>query len=219
MLSSIRPFSYSFSPEKIPETSQGLEIRAVSPALSYPPFILSSLRNFYSFPVFFQNLPLSPLPRPNILFLSSHPKPIRRSVPVPAPAPAQNRCRSPRLFLFPFPASAGSQVDGKWPFLRLRFPSALCLLQPSAGIPPLSSPFALKTPRLPRPHLAACQSPSSLSHRLEIVSFFSKIAAFSFFSGKTTKNLADSIEFFYSKFFQKAMLSPDNRWKSVAFSV
>lgn len=223
MLSSIRPFSYSFSPEKIPETSQGLEIRAVSPALSYPPFILSSLRIFYSFPVppgFFQKLPLSPLPRPNILFLSSHPKPIRRSVPVPAPAPAQNRCRSPRLFLFPFPASAGSQADGKWPFLRLRFPSALCLLQLSAGMPPLSPPFfGLKTPRLPRPHLAACQSSPSLSHRLETVSFFSKIAAFSFFSGKTTKNLADSIEFFYSKFFQKAMLSPDNSWKSVAFSV
>lgn len=151
MLSSIRPFSYSFSPEKIPETSQSLEIRAVSSALSYPPFILSSLRNFYFFPVppgFFQKLPLSPLPRPNILFLSSHPKPIRRSVPVPAPAPAQNRCRSPRLFLFPFPASAGSQADGKWPFLRLRFPSALCLLQLSAGMPPLSPPFfVLKTSR------------------------------------------------------------------------
>ena len=125
MLSSIRPFPYSFSPEKIPETSQGLEIRAVSPALSYPPFILSSLRNFYSFPVpsgFFQKLPLSPLPRPNILFLSSHPKPIRRSVPVPAPAPAQNRCRSPRLFLFPFSASAGSQADGKWPFFASQIP-------------------------------------------------------------------------------------------------
>lgn len=222
MLSSIRPFSYSFSPEKIPETSQGLEIRAVSPALSYPPFILSSLRNFYSFPVpsgFFQKLPSSPLPRPNILFLSSHPKPIRRSVPVPAPAPAQNRCRPPRLFLFPFPASAGSQADGKWPFLRPRFPSALCLLQPSAGCRPFRPLFVLKTPRLPRPHLAACQSSPSLSHRLETVSFFSKIAAFSFFSGKTTKNLADSIEFFYSKFFQKAMLSPDNSWKSVVFSV
>ena len=122
MLSSIRPFSYSFSPEKIPETSQGLEIRAVSPALSYPPFILSSLRNFYSFPVFFQKLPLSPLPRPNILFLSSHPKPIRRSVPVPASAPAQNRCHPPRLFLFPFPASAGSQADGKWPFFASQVP-------------------------------------------------------------------------------------------------
>lgn len=139
MLSSIRPSFYSFSPEKIPETSQGLEIRAVSPALSYPPFILPSLRNFYSFPVpsgFFQKLPLSPLPRPNILFLSSHPKPIRRSVPVPAPAPAQNRCRSykrrlfqslplavpPRLFLFPFPASAGSQADGKWPFFASQVP-------------------------------------------------------------------------------------------------
>lgn len=219
MLSSIRPFSYSFSPEKIPETSQCLGIRAVSPALSYPPFILSSLRNFYSFPVFFQKLPPSPLPRPNILFLSSHPKPIRRSVPVPAPAPAQNRCRSPRLFLFPFPASAGSQADDKWPFLRLRFPSALCLLQPSAGCRPFRPLFVLKTPRLPRPHLAACQSSPSLSHRLETVSFFSKIAAFSFFSGKTTKNLADSIEFFYSKFFQKAMLSPDNSWKSVVFSV
>ena len=157
MLSSIRPFSYSFSPEKIPETSQGLEIRAVSPALSYPPFILSSLRNFYSFPVFFQKLPLSPLPRPNILFLSSHPKPIRRSVPVSAPAPAQNRCRSPRLFLFPFPASAGSQADGKWSFLRLRFPSALCLLQPSAGIPPLSSPFCAQN--APASPTAPCSLP------------------------------------------------------------
>ena len=160
MLSSIRPSSYSFSPEKIPETSQSLEIRAVSPALSYPPFILSSLRNFYFFPVpsgFFQKLPLSPLPRPNILFLSSHPKPIRHSVPVPAPAPAQNRCRPPRLFLFPFPASAGSQVDGKWPFLRPRFPSVLCLLQPSAGIPPLSSPFcAQNAPAFPT---APCSLP------------------------------------------------------------
>ncbi len=160
MLFSIRPSSYSFSPEKIPETSQSLEIRAVSPALSYPPFILSSLRNFYSFPVpsgFFQKLPLSPLPRPNILLLSSHPKPIRRSVPVPAPAPAQNRCRSPRLFLFPFPASAGSQVDAKWPFLRLRFPSALCLLQPSAGIPPLSSPFCAQN--APASPTAPCSPP------------------------------------------------------------
>lgn len=156
MLSSIRPFSYSFSPEKIPETSQGLEIRAVSPALSYPPFILSSLRNFYSFPVFFQKLPLSPLPRPNILFLSSHPKPIRRSVPVPAPAPAQNRCRSPRLFLFPFPASAGSQMDGKWPFLRLRFPSAPCLLQPSAPFVPF---LRSKRPGFPDRTLQPAKAP------------------------------------------------------------
>lgn len=160
MLSSIRPFSYSFSPEKIPETSQSLEIRAVSPALSYPPFILSSLRNFYSFPVpsgFFQKLPLSPLPRPNILFLSSHPKPIRRSVPVPAPAPAQNRCRPPRLFLFPFPASAGSQADGKWPFLRPRFPSALCLLQPSAGCRPFRPPFCAQN--APASPTAPCSLP------------------------------------------------------------
>lgn len=160
MFSSIRPFSYSFSPEKIPETSQSLEIRAVSPALSYPPFILSSLRNFYSFPVppgFFQKLPLSPLPRPNILFLSSHPKPIRRSVPVPAPAPAQNRCRSPRLFLFPFPASTGSQADGKWPFLRLRFPSALCLLQPSAGCRPFRPPFCAQN--APASPTAPCSLP------------------------------------------------------------
>lgn len=220
MLSSIRPFSYSFSPEKIPETSQSLEIRAVSPALSYPLFILSSLRNFYSFPVFFQKLPLSPLPRPNILFLSSHPKPIRRSVPVPAPAPAQNCYRSPRLFLFPFPASAGSQADGKWPFFCVPGSRLLPVYSnPPPEFRPFRPLFVLKTSRLPRPHLAACQSSSSLSHRLEIVSFFSKIAAFSFFSGKTTKNLADSIEFFYSKFFQKAMLSPDNRWKSVVFSV
>lgn len=187
----------------------------------YP--ILSSLRNFYSFPVppgFFQKLPLSPLPRPNILFLSSHPKPIRRSVPVPAPAPAQNRCHPPRLFLFPFPASAGSQADGKWPFFASQVP--VCSLFTPAlrrNAAPFAPLFVLKTPRLPRPHLAACQSSPSLSHRLETVSFFSKIAAFSFFSGKTTKNLADSIEFFYSKFFQKAMLSPDNSWKSVAFSV
>lgn len=218
MLSSIRPFSYSFSPEKIPETSQGLEIRVVSPALSYPPFILSSLRNFYSFPVFFQKLPLSPLPRPNILFLSSHPKPIRRSVPVPAPAPAQNRCRpGSSFFRSPHPPDRRRTING--PFCV----SGSRLLSVYSSSPPECRPFrplfVLKTPRLPRPHLAACQSSPSLSHRLETVSFFSKIAAFSFFSGKTTKNLADSIEFFYSKFFQKAMLSPDNSWKSVVFSV
>lgn len=169
MLSSIRPFSYSFSPEKIPETSQGLEIRAVSPALSYPPFILSSLRNFYSFPVppgFFQKLPLSPLPRPNILFLSSHPKPIRRSVPVPAPAPAQNRCRPPRLFLFPFPASAGSQADGKWPFFASQVPVCSLFTPALRRMPPLSSPFlcskrpgfpdrTLQPAKAPHPFLAA----------------------------------------------------------------
>lgn len=121
------------------------------------------------------------------------------------------------FFRSPHPPDRRRTVNG--PFLRPRFPSALCLLQLSAGCRPFRPLFVLKTPRLPRPHLAACQSSPSLSHRLETVSFFSKIAAFSFFSGKTTKNLADSIEFFYSKFFQKAMLSPDNSWKSVAFSV
>ena len=163
MLSSIRPFSYSFSPEKIPETSQSLEIRAVSPALSYPPFILSSLRNFYSFPVppgFFQKLPLSPLPRPNILFLSSHPKPIRRSVPVPAPAPAQNRCRPPRLFLFPFPASAGSQADGKWPFFASQVPVCSLFTPALRRMPPLSSPFLCsKRPGFPDRTLQPAKAP------------------------------------------------------------
>ncbi len=163
MFSSIRPFSYSFSPEKIPETSQGLEIRAVSPALSYPPFILSSLRNFYSFPVppgFFQKLPLSPLPRPNILFLSSHPKPIRRSVPVPAPAPAQNRCRPPRLFLFPFPASAGSQADGKWPFFASQVPVCSLFTPALRRMPPLSSPFLCsKRPGFPDRTLQPAKAP------------------------------------------------------------
>lgn len=157
MLSSIRPFSYSFSPEKIPETSQSLEIRAVSPALSYPPFILSSLRNFYSFPVFFQKLPLSPLPRPNILFLSSHPKPIRRSVPVPAPAPAQNRCRPPRLFLFPFPASAGSQADGKWPFFASQVPVCSLFTPALRRMPPLSPPFCAQN--APASPTAPCSLP------------------------------------------------------------
>lgn len=177
MLSSIRPFSYSFSPEKIPETSQSLEIRAVSPALSYPPFILSSLRNFYSFPVppgFFQKLPPSPLPRPNILFLSSHPKPIRRSVPVPAPAPAQNRCRSykrrlfqslplavpPRLFLFPFPASAGSQADGKWPFFASQVPVCSLFTPALRRMPPLSPPFLCsKRPGFPDRTLQPAKAP------------------------------------------------------------
>ena len=163
MLSSIRPFSYSFSPEKIPETSQSLEIRAVSPALSYPPFILSSLRNFYSFPVpsgFFQKLPLSPLSRPNILFLSSHPKPIRRSVPVPAPAPAQNRCRPPRLFLFPFPASAGSQADGKWPFFASQVPVCSLFTPALRRMPPLSSPFLCsKRPGFPDRTLQPAKAP------------------------------------------------------------
>lgn len=163
MLSSIRPFSYSFSPEKIPETSQSLGIRAVSPALSYPPFILSSLRNFYSFPVppgFFQKLPSSPLPRPNILFLSSHPKPIRRSVPVPAPAPAQNRCRPPRLFLFPFPASAGSQVDGKWPFFASQVPVCSLFTPALRRMPPLSPPFLCsKRPGFPDRTLQPAKAP------------------------------------------------------------
>ena len=65
-----------------------------------------------------------------------------------------------RLFLFPFPASAGSQVDGKWPFLRLRFPSALCLLQPAAGIPPLSSPFCGQN--APASPTAPCSPPKPL---------------------------------------------------------
>lgn len=140
MLSSIRPFSYSFSPEKIPETSQSLEIRAVSPALSYPPFILSSLRNFYSFPVppgFFQKLPLSPLPRPNILFLSSHPKPIRRSVPVPAPAPAQNRCRpGSSFFRSPHPPDHRRTVNGPFCVPGSR------LLSVYSSPPPDAAPFA-----------------------------------------------------------------------------
>lgn len=146
----------------------------------------------------------------------------RYGVPFPSLRPHRRRTAAvpPRLFLFPFPASAGSQADGKWPFFTSQIP--VCSLFTPAlrrNAAPFAPLFVLKTPRLPRPHLAACQSSPSLSHRLETVSFFSKIAAFSFFSGKTTKNLADSIEFFYSKFFQKAMLSPDNSWKSVAFSV
>lgn len=159
MLSSIHPFSYPFSPEKIPETSQGLGIRAVSPALSYPPFILSSLRNFYSFPVpsgFFQKLPPSPLPRPNILFLSSDPKPIRRSVPVPAPAPAQNRCRpGSSFFRSPHPPDHRRTVNG--PFLRPRFPSALCLLQLSAGCRPFRPPFCAQN--APASPTAPCSLP------------------------------------------------------------
>ena len=221
MLSFIRPFSYSFSPEKIPETSQSLEIRAVSPALSYPPFILSSLRNFYSFPVppgFFPKLPLSPLPRPNILFLSSHPKPIRR--PRPCARTGAEPLAVPHgssFFRSPHPPDRRRTVNSPFCVPGSRLLSVYSSPPPECR--PFRPLFALKTPRLPRPHLAACQSCPSLSHRLETVSFFSKIAAFSFFSGKTTKNLADSIEFFYSKFFQKAMLSPDNSWKSVAFSV
>lgn len=148
MLSSIRPFSYSFSPEKIPETSQGLEIRVVSPALSYPPFILSSLRNFYSFPVFFQKLPLSPLPRPNILFLSSHPKPIRRSVPVPAPAPAQNRCRpGSSFFRSPHPPDRRRTING--PFCV----SGSRLLSVYSSSPPECRPF--------RPPFCAQNAPAS----------------------------------------------------------
>ena len=62
-----------------------------------------------------------------------------------------------RLFLFPFPASAGSQADDKWPFLRLRFPSALCLLQLSAGMPPLSPPFCAQN--VPASPTAPCSLP------------------------------------------------------------
>ena len=145
----------------------------------------------------------------------------RYGVPFPSLRPHRRRTAAvphgSSFFRSPHPPDRRWTVNG--PFCV----SGSRLLSVYSNPPPEFRPFrplcALKTPRLPRPHLAACQSPSSLSHRLKIVSFFSKIAAFSFFSGKTTKNLADSIEFFYSKFFQKAMLSPDNRWKSVAFSV
>lgn len=83
----------------------------------------------------------------------------RYGVPSPSLRPHRRRtaCRPPRLFLFPFPASAGSQADGKWPFLRPRFPSALCLLQPSAGMPPLSSPFCAQN--APASPTAPCSPP------------------------------------------------------------
>lgn len=121
------------------------------------------------------------------------------------------------FFRFPHPPDRRRTVNGPFCVPGSRLLSVYSSPPPECR--PFRPLFALKTPRLPRPHLAACQSSPSLSHRLETVPFFSKIAAFSFFSGKTTKNLADSIEFFYSKFFQKAMLFPDNSWKSVAFSV
>lgn len=83
----------------------------------------------------------------------------RYGVPVPAPAPAQNRCRPPRFFLFPFPASAGSQADGKWPFFCVPGSRLLSVYSsPPPECRPFRPLFALKTPRLPRPHLAACQS-------------------------------------------------------------
>lgn len=83
----------------------------------------------------------------------------RYGVPFPSLRPHRRRtaCRPPRLFLFPFPASAGSQADGKWPFLRPRFPSALCLLQPSAGMPPLLSPFCAQN--APASPTAPCSLP------------------------------------------------------------
>lgn len=187
----------------------------------YP--IFSSLRNFYSFPVppgFFQKLPLSPLPRPNILFPVFSPKtdtafrsrPCARTGAEPLAVP-----HGSSFFRSPHPPDRRRTVNGPFCVPGSRLLSVYSSPPPECR--PFCPLFALKTPRLPRPHLAVCQSSPSLSHRLETVSFFSKIAAFSFFSGKTTKNLADSIEFFYSKFFQKVMLSPDNSWKSVAFSV
>lgn len=188
MLSSIRPFSCSFSPEKIPETSQSLEIRAVSPALSYPLkpakflFLSCTARIFPKAPSF--SPPSSEHPLSCLLTQN------RYGVPFPSLRPHRRRtaCRPPRLFLFPFPASAGSQADGKWPFFCVPGSRLLSVYSsPPPECRPFRPLFALKTPRLPRPHLAACQSSPSLSHRLKTVSFFSKIAAFSFFSGKTTK--------------------------------
>ncbi len=86
----------------------------------------------------------------------------RYGVPFPSPRPHRRRTAAvpPRLFLFPFPASAGSQADDKWPFLRLRFPSALCLLQLSAGMPPLSPPFLCsKHPGFPDRTLQPAKAP------------------------------------------------------------
>lgn len=145
----------------------------------------------------------------------------RYGVPFPSLRPHRRRTAAvphgSSFFRSPHPPDRKRTVNGPFCVPGSRLFSVYSSPPPECR--PFRPLFALKTPRLPRPHLAACQSCPSLSHRLETVPFFSKIAAFSFFSGKTTKNLADSIEFFYSKFFQKAMLSPDNSWKSVAFSV
>ena len=98
----------------------------------------------------------------------------RYGVPVPAPAPAQNRCRSYKRRLFqslplavphgssffrsPHPPDHRRTVNGL--FLRPRFPSALCLLQPSAGMPPLSPPFLCsKRPGFPDRTLQPAKAP------------------------------------------------------------
>lgn len=219
MLSAIRPFSCSFSPEKIPETSQSLEIRAVSPALSYPLkpakflFLSCTARIFPKAPSFSPPSSEHPLSvfslKTDTAFRS---RPCARTGAEPLAVP-----HGSSFFRSPHPPDRRRTVNSPFCVPGSRLLSVYSSPPPECR--PFRPLFALKTPRLPRPHLAACQSSPSLSHRLETVSFFSKIAAFSFFSGKTTKNLADSIEFSYSKFFQKAMLSPDNSWKSVAFSV
>ncbi len=59
------------------------------------------------------------------------------------------------FFRSPHPPDHRRTVNG--PFLRPRFPSALCLLQPSAGMPPLLSPFCAQN--APASPTAPCSLP------------------------------------------------------------
>ena len=62
------------------------------------------------------------------------------------------------FFRSPHPPDRRRTVNG--PFLRPRFPSALCLLQPSAGMPPLSPPFLCsKRPGFPDRTLQPAKAP------------------------------------------------------------
>lgn len=124
----------------------------------YP--ILSSLRNFYSFPVppgFFPKLPLSPLPRPNILFLSSHPK---TDTAFPSLRPHRRRTAAvphgSSFFRSPHPPDRRRTVNSPFCVPGSRLLSVYSSPPPECR--PFRPLFALKTPRLPRPHLAACQS-------------------------------------------------------------
>ncbi len=86
----------------------------------------------------------------------------RYGVPFPSLRPHRRRTAAvphgSSFFRSPHPPDRRRTVNG--PFLRPRFPSALCLLQLSAGMPPLSSPFLYsKRPGFPDRTLQPAKAP------------------------------------------------------------
>lgn len=163
MLSSIRPFSYSFLPEK---NRKPLKASKFEPSpRPYPILRLSSQACEISIPFLYRpDFSKSSLFLPSLVRTSSFCLLTQSRYGVPFPSLRPHRRRTAAVphgssfFRSPHPPDHRRTVNG--PFLRPRFPSALCLLQPSAGCRPLSSPFLCsKRPGFPDRTLQPAKAP------------------------------------------------------------